>query len=123
MAQSTFWTEYPERIHQIKEQAFEWFDSFREISCLHLETIKKSSNKTDMVSAKNQVLQKRIFVFLNLDQVSVIVPVYNAEEYLEKAVHSIFGLEEVVEVLLIEDGSPDHSLQITTKLKADIRIK
>ncbi len=52
------------------------------------------------------------------DQVSVIVPVYNAEEYLEKAVHSILQFEEVAEVLLIEDGSPDQSLQIAQELQS-----
>ncbi|MBP9933027.1 MAG: glycosyltransferase [Chitinophagaceae bacterium] len=59
------------------------------------------------------------------DQVSVIVPVYNAEEYLEKAVHSILQFEEVVEVLLIEDGSPDHSLQIAQELQSryPVRVK
>jgi len=52
------------------------------------------------------------------DQVSVIVPVYNAEEYLEKAVNSILQFEEVLEVLLIEDGSPDQSLQIARELQS-----
>ncbi len=52
------------------------------------------------------------------DLVSVIVPVYNAEEYLEKAVNSILQFEEVLEVLLIEDGSPDQSLQIARELQS-----
>jgi glycosyltransferase involved in cell wall biosynthesis len=42
-------------------------------------------------------------------KVSVIVPVYNAEKYLEKAVNSAVELSEVYEVLLIDDASPDKS--------------
>lgn len=48
--------------------------------------------------------------------ISVIIPVYNAERFLEKAVASALQFEEVKEVLLIEDGSPDGSLQVCEKL-------
>lgn len=44
--------------------------------------------------------------------ISVIIPVFNAEAYLEKAINSAVELEEVKEVILIEDGSSDNSLQI-----------
>lgn len=56
--------------------------------------------------------------------ISVIIPVYNAAQFLEKAVHSALQFEEVKEILLIEDASPDHSLSICEKLVAeDSRIK
>ncbi|TSD66479.1 glycosyltransferase family 2 protein [Inquilinus sp. KBS0705] len=42
-------------------------------------------------------------------KVSVIIPVYNAENYLEKAVMSAVELSDVKEVLLIDDASPDNS--------------
>lgn len=45
-------------------------------------------------------------------QVSIIMPVYNAEEYLLEAVESAVNLEEVGEIILIEDGSPDHALEL-----------
>lgn len=46
-----------------------------------------------------------------LTSVSVIIPVYNAYEFLEEAVLSAIHLEVVGEVLLIEDGSKDYSLE------------
>ena len=49
--------------------------------------------------------------------ISVIIPVYNAEKYIEKAVESVLQFQEVREVLLIDDGSLDRSLEICTSLK------
>ncbi|MCA6066832.1 glycosyltransferase [Chryseobacterium sp. RG1] len=56
--------------------------------------------------------------------ISVIMPVYNAAQFLEKSVHSALQFEEVQEILLIEDASTDHSLSICEKLiTEDSRIK
>ncbi len=56
--------------------------------------------------------------------ISVIIPVYNAERFLEKAVDSALQFEEVKEILLIEDCSPDNSLEICKNLVLkDSRIK
>jgi glycosyltransferase involved in cell wall biosynthesis len=44
--------------------------------------------------------------------VSVIIPVYNAAAYVNKAVESALMQPEVAEILLIEDGSTDNSLAI-----------
>ncbi|MDE3184129.1 MAG: glycosyltransferase family 2 protein [Bacteroidota bacterium] len=44
------------------------------------------------------------------NNISVIIPVYNAGLYVSKAVESALILPEVAEVLLIEDGSTDNSL-------------
>lgn len=49
-------------------------------------------------------------------KISVIVPVYNAEEYVSQAVESALQFEEVYEVILIEDKSPDNALQVCQKL-------
>ncbi|SHG39889.1 glycosyltransferase family 2 protein [Chryseobacterium sp. OV279] len=49
-------------------------------------------------------------------EISVIIPVYNAEKYISKAVESALQLEEVMEVILIEDQSPDHSLSVCREL-------
>lgn len=44
---------------------------------------------------------------------SIIIPVYNAEKYLEKCMKSIFNnIENSFEVILINDGSKDNSLEI-----------
>ena len=48
--------------------------------------------------------------------ISVIIPVYNAQKYIEKAVASVLQFQEVQEVLLIDDGSKDRSLEICTSL-------
>ena len=49
-------------------------------------------------------------------EVSVIVPVYNAEEWLTEAVSSIVNQEYVHEVILAEDGSSDNSLAVCMAL-------
>src|SRR5690554_3354498 len=56
--------------------------------------------------------------------ISVIIPVYNAELFLRKAVESALQFKEVKEVLLIEDGSPDNALSICKELTIeDNRVK
>lgn len=56
--------------------------------------------------------------------ISVIIPVYNAADYLEKAVQSVLQFTEVKELLLIDDGSQDHSAEICRKAAAtDLRIR
>lgn len=49
-------------------------------------------------------------------KISVITPVYNAEKYITQAVESALQFEEVYEVILIEDKSPDNALQICKEL-------
>ncbi len=48
--------------------------------------------------------------------VSVIIPVYNAASYVTQAVESALEQPEVVEIILVEDGSPDNSLQVCQSL-------
>lgn len=48
--------------------------------------------------------------------ISVIIPVYNAAAFVEKAVQSALAIEEVKEIILIEDRSPDDALAICKKL-------
>ena len=58
-------------------------------------------------------------------KISVVIPVYNAETYVLKAAESAIQQAEVSEVLLIEDGSYDNSLQICVYLEnkyAEIRV-
>jgi glycosyltransferase involved in cell wall biosynthesis len=50
--------------------------------------------------------------------ISVVIPVYNAEAYLERAVESALRQDECAEVLLIEDRSPDNALALCQKLAA-----
>lgn len=58
-------------------------------------------------------------------QISIIVPVYNTAEYLERCIGSIIKQDFTEwELLLIDDGSTDNSLFICKKIEAkDCRIK
>lgn len=51
-------------------------------------------------------------------RVSVITPVYNAAEFVTRAVVSALAQPETGEVLLIEDNSPDNSLEVCQELAA-----
>lgn len=53
---------------------------------------------------------------MNEFKVSVIIPVYNAAKYVQQAVESAIHLEEVGEVILIEDGSPDNAPEVCKSL-------
>jgi glycosyltransferase involved in cell wall biosynthesis len=49
-------------------------------------------------------------------KISVITPVYNAEKYVTQAVESALQFEEVYEVILVEDKSPDNALKVCQEL-------
>ncbi len=55
-------------------------------------------------------------------EVSVVIPVYNVASYLEHSVKSALGLREVREVVLVEDGSSDNSLNVCRKLVKDFEM-
>lgn len=57
--------------------------------------------------------------------ISVIVPVYNVENYLEKCLLSIVNQTyKNLEIICIDDGSPDNSIDILNKFaKKDNRVK
>lgn len=59
------------------------------------------------------------------DLISVIVPVYNVGEYLERCVNSILQQTyERLEIILVDDGSTDASAQMCDEFaRADKRIK
>ncbi|MCW4451890.1 glycosyltransferase [Kaistella sp. BT6-1-3] len=49
-------------------------------------------------------------------KISVIIPVYNAEKYVTNAVESALQFDEVFEVILVEDKSPDNALKVCKTL-------
>lgn len=63
--------------------------------------------------------------FLSTPKVSVIVPCYNVEKYIEKSILSIINQTyNNLEIILVNDGSPDNCLSIMRKYeKLDDRIK
>ncbi len=59
------------------------------------------------------------------EKISIIVPMYNAEKWLEKCVNSIIEQSySNIEILLINDGSTDKTLEICKKIeKIDNRVR
>ena len=57
--------------------------------------------------------------------VSIIVPVYNAKEYINRCVESVLGQEyQDFELILIDDGSSDGSGEICEGFaKSDSRVR
>lgn len=62
---------------------------------------------------------------MNGIQVSVIVPIYNAEAYIEECVRSILNQTfSDFELILVDDGSKDGSLELCKKIASqDSRVK
>lgn len=50
-------------------------------------------------------------------KISTIIPVYNAQQFVKKAVESVLQFEEVTEIILIEDGSEDNSYEVCKDLE------
>ena len=52
---------------------------------------------------------------------SVIIPVYNVEEYLRETIDSVvnqtIGFEDNIQIILVNDGSPDNSEEICLEYK------
>lgn len=59
------------------------------------------------------------------DKISVIIPIYNVEKYLEQCIESVINQTyENLEIILVDDGSSDKSSMICDKYKLkDNRIK
>ena len=58
------------------------------------------------------------------DKVSIIMPVYNSEKYLEEAINSVLGQSySNFELIIVDDGSIDNSLNIAREFaKKDNRV-
>lgn len=57
-------------------------------------------------------------------ELSIIMPVYNVEKYLEKSIRSCLAIEKIdYELIIIDDGSTDGSFKIVEKYLDDKRIK
>lgn len=52
--------------------------------------------------------------------ISVVIPVYNAEETIEKCVKAVLNSDyDSLEIILVDDGSKDSSLKICEKLQSE----
>lgn len=61
----------------------------------------------------------------NKELISIVLPVYNVERYIEKCLQSLIKQTyQNIEIILVDDGSPDNSISICRKYaKKDSRIK
>ena len=62
---------------------------------------------------------------MNIPKVSIVVPVYNVEQYLDECVQSLLNQTlNDIEIILIDDESPDNCPAICDKYaKIDSRVK
>ena len=52
-----------------------------------------------------------------MPKVSIIVPIYNSEKYMEKCIDSILNQTlNDIEIILVNDGSTDSSLEIAERV-------
>lgn len=70
-------------------------------------------------------IQDKILFYLNKYKISVIVPIFNSEQYLEFCLKSIVNQTlKNIEIILIDDGNKDNTLILLKKYqKNDKRIK
>lgn len=59
------------------------------------------------------------------DLISIVVPIYNVQDYLERCIQSIISQTyKNIEIILVDDGSNDNSGKICDEyLRKDERIK
>jgi len=69
-------------------------------------------------------IEKKLNLKKNNIKVSVIVPVYNVEKYIVQCLDSIMkqSLKEI-EIIIVNDGSTDNSLNLINRYKKDPRVK
>ena len=57
---------------------------------------------------------------MNYPKVSLVIPCYNAEEYIERAIASVYAEEyPSVELIVVDDGSTDGSAEIVEQMITD----
>lgn len=61
----------------------------------------------------------------NMPKVSIIVPVYNVESYIDRCMQSLLNQTlKDIEIILVDDGSPDNCPKICDEyVKKDFRVK
>lgn len=61
---------------------------------------------------------------MNSELISIVIPVYNGEKYVERCIQSLLNQEKVnLEIIIVNDGSKDGTLDVLTKYKDINNIK
>lgn len=79
----------------------------------YMNICKKTNNKEEFASRLSEKLL-----------VSVIIPIYNTEKYLDRCIESIINQSyQSLEIILVDDGSTDNSINICRKYQmSDSRV-
>ncbi len=51
----------------------------------------------------------------NASKVSIVIPAYNHADYLAQAIDSVLAQEHPVEIIVLDDGSTDHTREVLTR--------
>ena len=97
----------------------EAFDSL-EVYGYPKEYYHNQKNYEEMLLVKNSSFEEYLETITAKPCVSVVMPVYNSQEFLEQAMDSLLGqsLKEI-EIIAVDDGSTDGSLEILKKYKKE----
>lgn len=78
-----------------------------------------------ILNQKNHFTMKKCGIVMYLPKISIIIPIYNVEDYLKKCLNSVqVQTLRNYEVILVDDGSTDNSRKICEKfVNEDKRFK
>lgn len=92
-------------------------DDFREVSELNFQEPLIEISKAKSLQKENEVAYE---IHENVERkfdITVIIPVYNSEKYVEQCINQVNGSKYRVELIVIDDGQTDNSLEIIKKLR------
>jgi len=70
------------------------------------------------------MLNKNSVLKMNFPLVSVLITVYNREKYIAAAIESVLAQSmDDFELIIVDDGSTDHSLEIAKQYESDPRVR
>lgn len=114
------WAETDERIKRLRDEKE---ILFRRIDELNKE-IKKYKKEKNQYEKEIVELKKRVKIQMNEVKISIIIPIYNMEKYLQECLDTVVTqtLKEI-EIICINDGSSDRSEEIIkSNAEKDARI-